>query len=366
MRINLRSKYIVGEIVLFTIMWMVIMHMYFLIAFWGIREYFHEPAIVELFENYFGFRDIFLHSFTFGFLFSIINVIIDRSKLRSKSIGKIILIKTILYLFAASVADTLVILINSGFDLESFKRSGDLFMNEIPTSFFISIGCYYMFFILMFNLFYQVNRKIGPGVLLNSILGKYNQPRNEDLIFMFLDLKNSTGIAEKLEHKNYSLFLKDCFSDLTNPIYNYAANVYQYVGDEVVLTWTLKKGLKSLNCFRLFFDFKKMLHARKSYYLDTYGIYPEFKAGMDFGEITVTEVGEIRRDLAYHGDVLNTAARIEKLCKPLRKELLITEYLEQELSGLNGYYKKFVNELRLEGRDKTIKIYSIEEKLNNS
>ena len=40
--------------------------------------------------------------------------------------------------------------------------------------------------------------------------------------------------------------LQDCFSFLTNPIYNCEADVYQYVGDEAVLIWPLKKGLKKI------------------------------------------------------------------------------------------------------------------------
>ena len=132
------------------------------------------------------------------------------------------------------------------------------------------------------------------------------------LQILFLDLKNSTDIAERLGHTKYSLFLKDCFSDLTNPIYNSDANVYQYVGDEVILIWNLKHGLRNLNCFKLFFDYKK------------------------------------------------------RLCKRVNKTLLFTEYLDVELPSDFQYKKDFVGEFNLEGKDHPVKVFSMEELLNET
>ena len=54
---------------------------------------------------------------------------------------------------------------------------------------------------------------------------------------------------------------------------------------------------------------------------------PEFKAGLSEGKITVTEVGDIKREIAYHGEVLHTAARLEKMCNNLNQKLLVTEIL---------------------------------------
>lgn len=363
MKINLRTRYILLEILLFTVLWMIIMNMYFLIAFWGIRGFLSDPYIVELFDIFYGFDDIIFHSFTFGLLFSFINITFDRSRFRKFAIGKIILLKSVFYMLAIMVADTMVIAINAQFSSLDAARVFKLFMNEIPTSFALTTSAYYIFFILLLNFLYQVNKRIGPGILFHSIMGKYHQPKDEKLIFLFLDMKNSTGIAEKLEHKKYSMFIKDSFSLLTNPIYNYRADVYQFVGDEAVLTWTEKRGLQNLNCLKLFFEFQRVLESRRDYFLEVYGILPEFKAGIDYGEVTVTEVGEIRRDLAYHGDVLNTAARLEKLCKRVGHDLLMTEYLDEVLPEMNGFEKIPVEGYKIDGKDHPVKIFAVEEKL---
>ena len=58
--------------------------------------------------------------------------------------------------------------------------------------------------------------------------------------------------------------------------------------------------------------------------------------------------------------MLNTAARIEKLCTPQKKKMLISEYLEKELpTELNDFSKEFIGDFELRGKKERIKIYSI-------
>lgn len=360
MKINLRKKHIAAEVFLFTVLWMLIMHLYYLIAFWGIQSVFKGPEVAQVFDQFYGFWDVFFHSLVFGFLFGVINIYFERSRLRKFSLGKIVLLKSVFYFVAIVISDTLVVVINSEFSGDLFLSSYLYLMSGIPSKFVWATSLYFTFFILLLNFLYQINKKIGPGILFNSIIGKYHHPREEQLIFLFVDLKNSTGIAEMLEHKKYSMFIKDCFSCLTNPIYNHEADVYQYVGDEAVLIWPLQKGLRNLNCLHFFFDYQKALLQKHDYFIEHYGIFPEFKAGVDFGEVTVTEIGEIRRDLAYHGDVLNTASRLEKLCKKVGKDLLISEYLDNEIHNLEGFKREFVGEFKLDGKKNLIKAFSIE------
>jgi len=57
---------------------------------------------------------------------------------------------------------------------------------------------------LIISFIWQMAIKIGPNVLMNLLLGKYHNPSEEDRIFMFLDMKSSTTIAEKIGHILYS------------------------------------------------------------------------------------------------------------------------------------------------------------------
>ena len=97
-----------------------------------------------------------------------------------------------------------------------------------------------------------ISDKYGPGILPKFLLGKYFYPKSEERIFMFLDLKGSTTIAEKLGEGQYFKFLRKVFKDVTPVLLDTEGEIYQYVGDEIVLTWKIKKGIENLNCIRCF------------------------------------------------------------------------------------------------------------------
>src|SRR5690606_12300259 len=64
------------------------------------------------------------------------------------------------------------------------------------------------------QLMLQVNSKFGHGAFGDIIRGKYNTPKEERRIFMFLDLNSSTAIAEQLGNETYHELLKDFFADI--------------------------------------------------------------------------------------------------------------------------------------------------------
>ncbi|MGD2070950.1 MAG: adenylate/guanylate cyclase domain-containing protein, partial [Gemmatimonadota bacterium] len=99
-------------------------------------------------------------------------------------------------------------------------------------------------------------------------------------------------------------------------VMRYDASVYQYVGDEVVLTWPWGgAGRRERESVHAFFAFRSLLDANRSAYESRFGAMPEFRGGIDLGPVTVIEVGDVKREIVYHGDVLNTAARLLELCK---------------------------------------------------
>ena len=189
---------------------------------------------------------------------------------------------------------------------------------------FYASTIYTAIMIIVISFIKQMNAKFGPGILIPMLLGKYRNPRTEKRIFLFMDLKDSTPHAEKLGNIKFSALLQDCFSDVNRFIPPFNAEIYQYVGDEIVLSWRSEEGLKDNNCIRFFFSFQKRLQDRKEYYLRKYNFVPEFKAGANIGYITVAEVGDFKREIAYHGDTINTASRIQSVCNTYGKSFLIS------------------------------------------
>ena len=213
-------------------------------------------------------------------------------------------------------------------------------------------------------LWIRVNKRYGPGNLLSSFLGKYHHPKEEERIFMFLDMKSSTTIAEKLGHIRFYKMLNDFFADLSDPILYSKGEVYQYVGDEIVVSWTLKNGLENANCIRCFYEMKKEINKKKIYYQKKYdGIFPTFKAGLNVGTVTTGEIGEIKRDLVHTGDVVNTTARIQEKCNELNVKIILSEELLVKLILIPAQLKVVelgIHELR--GKKEKVNLFTLEER----
>lgn len=356
---NRKSKILIKEWGIITLGWILIMYFYNLITVWGLKHLMKENAITEYFDSGYIHYELWIQGILFGSLFMLIDKITDRRKIRRRSLGSLILIKSGLYILSFAVAGAVTYAVYQIFGLLTQKQWEET-VSYLTASYSISIAIFFIVAIIFMNFLIQVNRKFGPGNLLKILTGKYSKPKKENRLFMFMDLRGSTAIAEKLGHHKYSELMQSCFHDLTNVVLKYNASIYQYVGDEVVLCWNTEIGLKNMNCIKAYFEFDNVLKSREDFYKSNFDLLPYFKCGLDCGEVTVAEIGDIKREIAYHGDVLNTAARIEKLCTPQGKKMLISEYIEKELpEEMNGFSKEFIGKFELRGKEEGIKIYSI-------
>ena len=180
---------------------------------------------------------------------------------------------------------------------------------------------------------------------------------------MFMDLKSSTTHAEKLGHIKYSALIRDSFMDINQVLAKHNAEIYQYVGDEIVVNWPVKEGLKGLACIEFFFSVQDQFNLRHDYYMKEYGFIPQFKAGLHIGIVTAVEVGEIKRDIAYHGDTLNTAARIQSICNQYNKTFLISQDLKITADLRENYHLESLGQITLKGKDNPVEVYSINSKI---
>jgi adenylate cyclase len=218
---------------------------------------------------------------------------------------------------------------------------------------------------VFFSLFIlRTKEKFGPGTLNRFLAGKYFYPKEESRIFMFLDLKSSTSIAEKLGPLKYHQFLNDFYRDITYPILYKKGEIYQYVGDEISVSWNVKNGIKNLNCIECFFEIEKaIIHAAPSFQ-KKYGVVPEFKAGLHAGITVAGEIGIIKREIVYSGDTLNTTARIQELCNSLGESLIISNDLLLLLHLDNRYEVNVIGEKLLRGRAASIRLYGLTKNSN--
>lgn len=221
------------------------------------------------------------------------------------------------------------------------------------------LNIYSLLLFVLFSFYIQINLLLGEGVLLKFLLGKYRKPTGEHRIFMFLDLKSSTTIAERLGLEKYYALLNDFFHEISEPVRATNAEIYQYVGDEVVFTWKTKEGLDNSNCLKIFFKIREKVYSNRKYYRDKYGDIPDFKAGLHIGKVISAQIGDIKREIVYNGDVLNTSARIQEQCNKFKRELLISGVLLDQLNIENEYRAEKIETVTLRGKENSLELFSL-------
>lgn len=353
----------------------------FLVCYWVLAAVFFvffEGTIISyhsLSTNIFGLP----YSLTRSLVISVVVTIIGGSAigvfevlyysrlLRKQPFGITLIKKTTFYLFNIFIFTSIAVIVSSsiGFDKPLFHSQVlGSYLKHLNSQGFVLIMVYWSIAVMTGLFLLQIDNKFGQGVLINYLLGKYHQPKEEIRIFMFLDLKSSTAYAEENGHLKYSRLIQDCFYDLTDVVIKRRASVYQYVGDEVVLTWDLKNGIKDNNCLNAFFDFDKVLKNKSKYYEKNYRTVPEFKAGLHYGEAIITELGGAKKEIAYHGDTVNTTSRIQASCNELNKCLLVSADLLSILHDKELDEKYIIESkgiARLKGKKHVIGLFSVEE-----
>jgi adenylate cyclase len=117
--------------------------------------------------------------------------------------------------------------------------------------------------------------------------------------------------------------------------------------------------MKFAVCLRCFFAIQKQIRRYQPEYEKRYGRVPEFKAALHGGNIVVSEVGKYKSEIAYHGDVLNTTARILSKCHDLASELLVSDYVLEQVE-LPKYLKAdAMGSFQLKGKQQEVELYSV-------
>lgn len=206
----------------------------------------------------------------------------------------------------------------------------------------------------------MISRLLGHNVLSGFLIGKYRRPVRENRFVMYLDIAGSTAIAERIGNIAFMSFLNDFFCDISRPIVDCHGDIHKYVGDEAIITWTTKDGESKASAIESFFAIGEKIRARSSYYEAKYGEVPRFRAGLHYGEVIVGEMGDVKREIAILGDVMNTASRIQGECRTLGEEFLVSgEAIALLEPFMTGYSVTSRGNAELRGKETKISLHAI-------
>src|SRR5271157_5600080 len=183
----------------------------------------------------------------------------------------------------------------------------------------------------------EIARLAGGELLASVLLGTYHRPARRRLIVMYLDLANSTRLAEAMGEIRVHDLVTRFFFDIDEPIADFGGAVHAYVGDEVIVSWPLSddpaRNARSVACFAAI---EARIAALAPIYEAEFGVIPAFRAGIHAGTVVVSECGDAKRQLAFFGDTMNVAARLCDYCKTIDARLVISGELARHISIPRG------------------------------
>jgi adenylate cyclase len=253
-------------------------------------------------------------------------------------------VKTLIYLG--------VILLGLKFGLLLFPARGETGIENGDVLFSLAAAFVFVFIL-------DVNSLLGQNVLINFITGRYYAPRLESRVFLLIDMEGSTGFAERLGPLAFHRLVKRFIDDLTQPIVAARGEIHRYIGDELIATWKIEEGITDGRCITACFAAIDQLARRASDYEREFGAAVTVRVGLHCGPVVTGEMGSVKREIVFLGDTVNTAARIQELCRQTGDRVLASADLIDRLDLPAGIAKRSLGDLRLRGKGADLALYAL-------
>jgi adenylate cyclase len=209
------------------------------------------------------------------------------------------------------------------------------------------------------NLAIMLARLLGPRVLVSLLTGRYHRPRQERRVLLFMDLLGSTQAAEALGDEQFHRYLNQVFWDVTDPVLEAGGEIYRYVGDEIIVTWPADGALRDAACIACVFEIEAALARRRARYRAEFGIEPRLRSALHAGPLIVGEMGDVKREIVMLGDTMNTAARIEGVCRAMHKDYVASAPALAICSLPAGVNAESLGPVPLRGKESGIELFAL-------
>jgi adenylate cyclase len=87
-------------------------------------------------------------------------------------------------------------------------------------------------------------------------------------------------------------------------------------------------------------------------------ITSEFRVGIHIGEVTVGEIGTIKKDIAMSGETMNTTARIRSACSELNQKFVVSKEVIDSLD-LKDWQSQSLGVIDLKGMNSGIELFAL-------
>ncbi|CAM3553693.1 adenylate/guanylate cyclase domain-containing protein [Flavobacterium chungbukense] len=253
-----------------------------------------------------------------GLLMGIFHTLIYPKMIKTRNIVLTIFLRIMVFT-ALTTALILIAFQFSGMPSNAWKST------SLPEGSGLSVMISMILMEMLVGMVVTLRTNMGKNYFRNFIRNAYFTPSLEDRIFMFMDLKDSTLLVEKMGSTKFSSFIQDCFKDISAIALDLGGEIYQFVGDEAVLSWQITTNKCFNNALQMHFSLIERLEKKRPYYMNKHNIFPEFRSSIHSGIVSAALVGVYKKEMAYHGGVLNLCSRLQKVCRDHDAALVISE-----------------------------------------
>jgi len=233
------------------------------------------------------------------------------------------------------------------------------FQTYLSTKYHIALAfCFLAISLAVFTL--QMARKLGPDNLWAFVTGKYQTPKKEMCIFMFISLGGIDAIINKTGNLQFHNFINDFVYDVSNIIRVRKGKIVHYMEDEVVVFWKVRAGVDKANCIRTYFELCHKIAGHFEYYHSKYGLLPKPKCAVHAGSAVRAEIGEVKSEISFFGDVVNTTSRILHEAVTDQTDILISQSVMDLIQLPIHYQVSDQGDFSLKGKHRKIHLYSLQ------
>ncbi len=178
-----------------------------------------------------------------------------------------------------------------------------------------------------------------------------------EMTVMFCDIRNFTGMSERMTPEEITRLINAILTPVTEIILLQHGTIDKYIGDAVMAFWGAPQqdSQHALHAVKAALKIKQRIDKLNTEFSERG--WPEINVGIGIntGKMNVGNKGsEFRVDYTVLGDAVNLAARLEKLTKHYRVDIIVGENTRRAAAGIDF---RQLDRVSVKGRNDPVVIY---------
>ncbi len=186
----------------------------------------------------------------------------------------------------------------------------------------------------------------------------------KDVVILFADIRGFTSFSEKFSPEEIVIRLNEYFDAMVKCITEHGGVVDKFIGDAVMAVFG---GVLDLDnpcdaAQNAALDMRRSLEELNRKWAAEDGVSLENGIGMHYGPVLQGTIGSTdRKDFTVIGDSVNTASRLEGMCRKLDARIIISSEFYEGLSDTARGACSPIGKVRVKGKEEVLSLYRVRE-----